>query len=217
MPTNTTYPNAAEWSPLQAKTTNITLGSLAQKATGFAVGAIGSLSGIPQVAQIGQSFTNSSENYSPKSAYAVAALNAMKSTNNIGIQYPDFRARKFPKAGAGTAAALSTKRVDGLAASLRTLLDKTNPDSGKDSLRSGLYSATSISPYGAYSIFNLQTLYGWGDHDNPYALRNDFTAQSHVAKQWIPYTRYICKLACVKMKPEKPFQHSIYKRKMGTY
>jgi hypothetical protein len=184
MPTNTTYPNAAEWSPLQAKTTNITLGSLAQKATGFAVGAIGSLSGIPQVAQIGQSFTNSSENYSPKSAYAVAALNAMKSTNNIGIQYPDFRARKFPKAGAGTAAALSTKRVDGLAASLRTLLDKTNSDSGKDSLRSGLYSATSISPYGAYSIFNLQTLYGWGDHDNPYALRNDFTAQSHVAKQW---------------------------------
>jgi hypothetical protein len=46
----------------------------------------------------------------------------MKSTNNIGIQYPDFRARKFPKAGAGTAAALSTKRVDGLAASLRTYL-----------------------------------------------------------------------------------------------
>ena len=176
------------WSPLQAKTTNITLGSLAQKATGFAVGAIGSLSGIPQVAQIGQSFTNSSENYSPKSAYAVSALNAMKSTNNIGIQYPDFRARKFPKAGAGTAAALSTKRVDGLAASLRTLLDKTNPDSGKDSLRSGLYSATSISPYGAYSIFNLQTLYGWGDHDNLYALRNDFTAQSHVATQWIPGT-----------------------------
>jgi hypothetical protein len=32
----------------------------------------------------------------------------------------------------------------------------------------------------------LQTLYGWGDHDNLYALRNDFTAQSHVATQWIP-------------------------------
>jgi len=173
------------WSPLQAKTTNITLGSLTQKATGFAIGAIGSLSGIPQVAQIGQSFTNSSENYSPKSAYAVSALNAMKSTNNIGIQYPDFRARKFPTAGAGTAAALSTKRVDGLAAAQRTLFDKTNTNSRKDSLRSGLYSATSISPYGAYSIFNLQTLYGWGDHDNPYALRNDFTAQSHVATQWV--------------------------------
>ena len=185
MPTdNTTYPNAANWSPLQAKTTNITLGSLTQTATGFAIGAIGSLSGIPQVAQIGQSFTNSSENYSPKSAYAVSALNAMTSTNNIGIQYPDFRARKFPQAGAGTAAALSTKRVDGLAAAQRTLFDKTNTNSRKDSLRSGLYSATSISPYGAYSIFNLQTLYGWGDHDNPYALRNDFTAQSHVATQW---------------------------------
>jgi hypothetical protein len=145
------------WSPLQAKTTNITLGSLTQKATGFAIGAIGSLSGIPQVAQIGQSFTNSSENYSPKSAYAVSALNAMKSTNNIGIQYPDFRARKFPQVGAGTAAALSTKRVDGLAAAQRTLFDKTNTNSRKDSLRSGpdrsgLYSATSISPYGASKL-----------------------------------------------------------------
>ena len=191
MPTNTTYPNAAEWTPLQAKTTNITLGSLAQKATGFAVGAIGSLSGIPQVAQIGQSFTNSSENYSPKSAYAVAALNAMKSTNNIGIQYPDFRARKFPSKEADTAgasAALSTKRVDGLAVSQRTLFDRSDAGNNKTAIRSGLYSATSISPYGPYSIFNLQTLYGWGDHDNPYALRNDFTAQSHVAKQWIPGT-----------------------------
>ena len=184
MPTNTTYPNAAEWTPLQAKTTNITLGSLAQKATGFAVGAIGSLSGIPQVAQIGQSFTNSSENYSPKSAYAVSAVNALKSTNNVGIQYPDFRARKFPKAGVDTAIALSTKRVDGLAVSQRTLFDKSVSDGGKNAIRSGLYSATSISPYGPYSIFNLQTLYGWGDHDNPYALRNDFTAQSHVATQW---------------------------------
>ena len=187
MPTNTTYPNAAQWSPLQAKTTNITLGSLAQKATGFAVGAIGSLSGIPQVAQIGQSFTNSSENYSPKSAYAVSALNAMKSTNNVGIQYPDFRARKFPSKEADTAgasAALSTKRVDGLAVSQRTLFDRSGAGGGKNAIRSGLYSATSISPYGAYSIFNLQTLYGWGDHDNLYALRNDFTAQSHVATQW---------------------------------
>ena len=184
MPTNTTYPNASQWTPLQAKTTNITLGSLAQKATGFAVGAIGSLSGIPQVAQIGQSFTNSSENYSPKSAYAVSALNAMKSTNNVGIQYPDFRARKFPKDGVDTAIALSTKRVDGLAVSQRTLFDRSDAGNNKTAIRSGLYSATSISPYGPYSIFNLQTLYGWGDHDNPYALRNDFTAQSHVATQW---------------------------------
>ena len=184
MPTNTTYPNASQWTPLQAKTTNITLGSLAQKTTGFAVGAIGSLSGIPQVAQIGQSFTNSSENYSPKSAYAVSALNAMKSTNNVGIQYPDFRARKFPKDGVDTAIALSTKRVDGLAVSQRTLFDRSDAGNNKTAIRSGLYSATSISPYGPYSIFNLQTLYGWGDHDNPYALRNDFTAQSHVATQW---------------------------------
>lgn len=189
MPNNTTYPNAAEWTPLQAKTTNITLGNLAQKATGFAVGSIGSLSGIPQVAQIGQSFTNSSTNYSPKSAYAVSAVSALRSTNNVGIQYPDFRARKFPSKEAdtgGASAALATKRVDGLAVSQRTLFDKTDSSGGKNAIRSGLYSAASISPYGPYSIFNLQTLYGWGDHDNVYALRNDFTAQSHVATQWEP-------------------------------
>ena len=48
-----------------------------------------------------------------------------------------------------------------------------------------LYAATSLTPVGAYSVFNLDgfgfTGYGWGDHDNPYAFRNDFTSRSHVA------------------------------------
>jgi hypothetical protein len=48
----------------------------------------------------------------------------------------------------------------------------------------------SASPLGPYSVFNLdgagKSGYGWGDHGNPYALRNDFTAQSHVATQWDP-------------------------------
>ena len=66
MPTNTTYPNAESWTPLRAKTTNITLGNIAQKATGFAAGLIGSLTGIPIVSQVGQSLTDSSTNYSVK-------------------------------------------------------------------------------------------------------------------------------------------------------
>ena len=180
MPINTTYPNAESWTPLRAKTTNISLGNIAQKATGFAAGAIGSLSGIPIVSQIGQSLTDSSTNYSVKSTYAVASLQAMKSTDNIGIKFPDFRARKFGQ----DPTALITKRVDGTAASLRTSFDKGKGGGFKNSYRSAAYAAGSISPFGPYTIFNLETTYGWGDHDNPFALRNDFTAQSHVATQW---------------------------------
>jgi len=180
MPINTTYPNAESWTPLRAKTTNISLGNIAQKATGFAAGAIGSLSGIPIISQVGQGLTDSSKNYSVKSQYAVSSLQAMKSTDNIGIKFPDFRARKFGQ----DPTALITKRVDGTAASLRTSFDKGKGGGFKNSYRSAAYAAGSISPFGPYTIFNLETTYGWGDHDNPYALRSDFTAQSHVATQW---------------------------------
>jgi hypothetical protein len=185
MPTNTTYPNAESWTPLRAKTTNIVLGNIAQKATGFAVGAIASLTGIPVVSQIGQSLTDSSTNYSIKSTYAVATLGSNKSTDNIGIKFPDFRARKFPKPGAEGSEGIVTKRLDGSAAAARTLFTKkTNGGGFQNSIRSAAYAAGSISPFGPYTLFNLETTYGWGDHDNPYALRNDFTAQSHVATQW---------------------------------
>ena len=180
MPENTTYPNASYWTPLQAKTTNITLGDSAKKATGFAAGAIGSLTGIPIVTQVGQSLIDSTENYSIKSKYAVSSLKAMKSTDNIGIKFPDFRARKF----GGDSNALVTKRLDGTAAAQRTIFDRSDAGKFEQSIRSTSYAAASISPFGPYSAFNLETLYGWGDHDNPYAFRNDFTAQSHVATVW---------------------------------
>jgi len=178
---NTTYPNAANWSPLQAKTTNITIGGIKQKVTGFAAGLIGSLTGIPLVGQIGQSLTDASANYSVKSAYAVSSLQAMKSTDNIGIMFPDFRARKFGE----DPTALFTKRLDGTSAASRTVFTKkTNGGGFQNSIRSAAYAAASISPLGPYTLFNVETLYGMGDHGNPYALRNDFTAQSHVATQW---------------------------------
>ena len=185
----TVLQNAA--STIQAKTTNITLGNIAQKAAGFGAAAIGSLSGIPQVSQIGQSFIDGSDNYSIRSMYAVAAPNAMRPFPGVAI--PDFRARKFSTnqdaqgnklEDTNLAGGLSTKRVDGTAAALRTLFDTSDAGKPKSAIRSGLYAATSISPAGAYSLFNLQATYGWGDHGNPYALRNDFTAQSHVATQW---------------------------------
>jgi hypothetical protein len=187
----TVLQNAA--TPITAKTTNITLGNIAQKAAGFGAAALGSLTGIPQVAQIGQSFIDGSKNYSIRSMYAVSAANAMKSIP--GVPIPDFRARKFPKGqdaqgnkieDTNLVGGISTKRVDGAAAAARTLFDFSGAGGFKTAIRSGLYAASSISPFGAYSLFNLSATYGWGDHGNPYALRNDFTAQSHVATQWKP-------------------------------
>lgn len=169
----TSYPIASNWIPLQSKTTNITPGSLLQSATGTAIGSLGSLGGIPQVTQIGQSITDSSKNYSIKSSYAVAAETQMKPIP--GVQYADFRARKFVFKGADTNIGGTTIRLDGASAALRT----------KGGGTAAKYAVAAANPLGgAYSVFNLDSWYGWGDHDNPYAIRNDFTARSNIATQW---------------------------------
>ena len=58
------------------------------------------------------------------------------------------------------------------------------------SWKSVVYAAAAVTPIGPYSVFNLDgfstTGYGWGDHDNPDAFRNDFTLRSHVATRWQP-------------------------------
>jgi hypothetical protein len=150
-----------------AKSTNIQLGNVAQQLTGLAIGSLASFGGIPQVAQIGQSIVDSSNNYSILSTYAVA-----DPRNNFsipGVAYPDFRARK------GYRNPLEI-RLDGASAATR------------GSIKAAIYAAANASYVGPYSIFNLdgqgKSGFGWGDHGNPYALKNDFTAQSHVATKW---------------------------------
>lgn len=150
-----------------AKSTNIQLGNVTQQLTGLAIGSLASFGGIPQVAQIGQSIVDSSNNYSIRSTYAVA-----DPKNNFsipGVAYPDFRARK------GYRNPLEI-RLDGASAATR------------GSIKAAIYAAANASYIGPYSIFNLDGVgksgFGWGDHGNPYALKNDFTAQSHVATKW---------------------------------
>jgi len=152
---------------LLAKSTNIQLGNVAQQLTGLAIGSLASFGGIPQVAQIGQSIVDSSNNYSIRSTYAVA-----DPRNNFsipGVAYPDFRARKGYKNPLEI-------RLDGASAATR------------GSIKAAIYAAANASYVGPYSIFNLdgqgKSGFGWGDHGNPYALKNDFTAQSHVATKW---------------------------------
>lgn len=155
------------WQPQLAKSTNIQLGSAAQQLSGLAIGSVASFGGIPQVAQIGQSLTGTSNNYSIYNRFAVA-----DPRNNFsipGVLYPDFRARK------GYQNPLQI-RLDGTSAALR------------GSVKSLVLAAANAAYVGPYTVFNLdgqgKSGYGWGDHGNAYALRNDFTAQSHVATRW---------------------------------
>ena len=166
---NPLYPTAVNWRPAEPKTTNISLGSIAQRATGTAIGSLSSLGGIPQVAQVGQSITDASENYSVKQQYAVSDITQMKPIP--GVKYPDFRARKYNLSGGDSNAALITARLDGTSAAIR------------GSVNAGIYAAAAAT-VGAYSVFNLDATYGWGDHDNPYAVRKDFTARSNIATRW---------------------------------
>ena len=164
------YPNSILWLPRSPQTTNIEPGNILLRAAGVAINSISSLSGVPQVAQLGQSMLNSSDNYSIYNQYQVANVGNNKPI--FGVKYPDFRSRKGYRTNPiGT-------RLDGLGAALR------------GSIKAGIYAAATASPLGAYSIFNLdgagKTGYGWGDHDNPYALKTDFTARSHVATRWNP-------------------------------
>ena len=174
--------------------TNITPNSLLAQGAGLGATIGGSLLGVPQVAQIGNTFINQLDGINP-APYLSLPKNRLKPFP--GVKYSDFRSRfSFPGESLvsqgesdnntdennffntpnQTAAYLSSRRLDGLSAQLR------------GSYRGGLYAAASLTPIGAYSVFNLDgfgnTGFGWGDHDNPYVLRTDFTSRSHVATRY---------------------------------
>jgi len=168
--------------------TNVSLASVSAKLIGQAANVVGSQTGIPQVAQIGQSFIGRFANNQLSSTYVTLPIQRLNAKVAAGVKYLDFRSippvrgnvdnksLKFDEPSQIVALAAS-RRIDGTAAFTRG----SNP-------KAGIYAAAAISPVGAYSIFNLDgantTGYGWGDHDNPYANRKDFTAMSHVATRW---------------------------------
>lgn len=151
---------------------NVQPGNSAQQLTGLAALSLASNLGIPQVGQVGQSVIGQG-NFDVASQYnAVPFTNLNKLP---GVAYQDFRARKgFDSVD------LISKRLDGGAAAVR-------PGNTRRWVAAA-YAAASATPAGAYSIFNRDGNSnfgaGWGDHGNIYALRNDFTAQSHVATRW---------------------------------
>lgn len=154
--------------------TNVQLGNVAQRAAGAATLAVAGAAGLPQVAQIGQSLIGESDNYSIYGTYTAVPFNNL---NNLpGVKFQDFRARK----GYGSpGAVVDAIRLDGASAAL---------NGGAGAAIATAYAVANASPAGAYSLFNREADQyfgaGWGDHDNPYALRLDFTAQSSIVTKW---------------------------------
>ena len=89
-------------------------------------------------------------------------------------KYKDFRSFK------GYTFNVNTVRLDGASAATRGV---ANLDA-KGSIIGAAYGAASVLPGGAYQIFNIESIYGWGNHGEPNAAHRDFTSRSHVATRW---------------------------------
>jgi hypothetical protein len=109
-----------------------------------------------------------------------APYSAMPFTRKANIEnwafgkYKDFRAFK------GYIFSVDDMRLDGALAATRGAF---NLDV-KGSKISAAYAIAAATPGGAYKLFNLESVYGWGNHGDINALRRDFTARSHVATRW---------------------------------
>jgi hypothetical protein len=164
------------WTPLPASNSNITVKNSAKELLGFSALAASSFTGIPQITQVANRILDSGLS----ATYSTLPLSKLVAPPFVKLS--DFRARINIDSDTNLSPAnkvatyLSTRRLDG-ASSL-----------ARGSFVGGAYAAASVTPIGPYAIFNLNgngsTGYGWGDHDNPYALRNDFTMRSHVATRW---------------------------------
>lgn len=166
---------SAIWRPNSATNTNITQETIKAKAAGFALSSLGGFTGVPFISQIGQSRFGAAGEDSLSGQYKTLDLSQLRP--EPGILYADFRSRlgiksQSDKNGEKILNFIASKRFDGASAVLRK------------AWRGAIYAAASASPYGPYSVFNLETLYGWGEHDNPNAIRSDFTIRSHVATNW---------------------------------
>ena len=100
-----------------------------------------------------------------RTSYKLLSKDKIRKIQDSFLPYYDFR-REIGTLGKDT-------RVDGAAALLR------------GSALAGAYSAASLAPGGAYSVFNLESTYGFGSYTgfNPQS-KKDFTLRSNVATRW---------------------------------
>jgi len=145
--------------------------AIKQLAASVILGAASGLSS-PRVIQLGSAALDTID-VGPGSLYSTMPF------NNIGkipfTPYQDFRALQ----GFSDAGDILGKRLDGTALAARNLL----LFGGKHTAIPLAYAASSAT-IGAYSLFNREATYGWGEHGTSYALRNDFTVRSSVSTVW---------------------------------
>lgn len=106
--------------------------------------------------------------------YSIIPYSRLTELINWPTKYKDTRSFK------GYVFSVNNVRLDGASAATR------KGSNNKTSKFAAAYAAASAAPGGAYTVFNLETLYGWGNHGDPNALRRDFTARSNVATRWDP-------------------------------
>ena len=165
-------PNPNPAYSMNVQNTNIQIEDASKRTLAVAALSAASFLGVPQLAQIPNGILDIANKNSVYREYATSPIDQL---NDIpGIKYQDFRLRKG--AFTGNFATVLSKRLDGVAAATRLSPTAT------------IYAGLSAT-VGAYSAFNLDGVgtfgYGWGDHDNPYAIRNDFTLSSHVTTTWV--------------------------------
>lgn len=145
--------------------------SFAQQAsTQLAIGAVGLL-GNPLANSVTSGVINAVSNTKPTAIYSLTSYKLLKDYPNSGAQFSKYRDFRWLN-GFGK----GRPRLDGTSATLNQGISP-NP-------RTIAYAASNLIPGGVYSIFNRETLYGWGDHGSPTALRNDFTARTQVSTRW---------------------------------
>ena len=181
--------------------TNLNNSSFLRNSFGYASSITAGALGVPQIGQSAQTIFNTAANFNNvvDTTYFTLPFDQLNKNlnfntdpisvvNSIGNLAPitDFRSKRFASSFANQnaniavkiASAIGNARKDGGSAALR--------GSGARALQ---YAAATLTPAGAYALFNLngtgQFGYGWGDHDNRYALRSDFTLRSQISTKWI--------------------------------
>ena len=167
--------SSAIWQPNSTVNTNTSIQTIGAKAAAFGLSSIGGFTGIPYATQVGQAFSGNAGDDKLSGEYITLAQSQLKLVP--GVLYADFRSRlgiknESDKTGQAILSYAASKRLDGTAAAIRK------------GWRGAVYAAASVTPFGPYSAFNRETLYGWGEHDNPNAIRADFTLRSHVTTTW---------------------------------
>jgi hypothetical protein len=107
--------------------------------------------------------------------YAIVPISRIDELANWSItKYKDSRSFK------GLVFDISNVRLDGASAATRNI---GNGDVMSAAVAAA-YAAASAVPGGAYTIFNLESTYGFGTHGDVNALRRDFTAGTQVRTYW---------------------------------